>query len=643
MCGIGGVAFRSPSPALGSILGALAHGLTHRGPDGEGFWTSACGDRAIGRTELPKAGALGLVHRRLSIVDLITGDQPMRNEDGSLWVVFNGEIYNHQDLRASLEAKGHRFRSTSDTEVLVHGWEEWGEALFGKLNGIFAIALADERRQRVILARDPMGVKPLYVGVASGMTWWASELVAAAGAKLVQPTISPDGLKLYLMFRFIPSPESIFQQAWKVPPSHYVIVKTGEAGINPRFQRYATGVRSTAEPRGRREWSEAVVGELRDSVRRQLMSDVPVGTLLSGGLDSSLVSLFMRDGMTKPPESFGIGFAADGGRSEAAAAEAAAKVLGLPHHTTLVEDDAYLREWPDACRGIGEPLGNSSGLLLGMLCRSVHRTHKVVLSGQGADEPLGGYPRHMAERLYKLGRWAPRVSAFVAEGLLGRGAGGRLRRVLATGNLVDRYLAVFTVLPPEAVDQLVVGGAPARELGRSAIERWLPDEPSGDSLNDLLRVDARTSLVDDLLYVADHFSMRSSVELRVPFLDLQFLDLVERMPSRYKISAFGERKWLYRREACSHLPAQLRHRVCGVRAGLGRKMGFHTPLERWFAADASPLGEPRQWIQPLARHNLIRGERLNSLVEGARLRAGENVRELLALFSLSQWVEMLST
>jgi asparagine synthase (glutamine-hydrolysing) len=584
---------------------------------------------------------LGLAHRRLSIVDLVTGDQPMSNEDGSVWIAFNGEIYNHRELRHRLETAGHRFATQADTEVLVHGWEEWGESVLGMLNGIFAFALADRRRNVVLLARDPMGVKPLYVGVGPGTTWWASELGAARRAGVLDPRVSADGLKLYLMFRFIPGPAAVFEQCWKIPPSHYVLVRSDAAGGTPDFRRYSTRIHSALAPRGRGEWAEALTEELGDAVGRQLMSDVPVGTLLSGGIDSSLVSQMMGERLLEAPTSFGIGFRSEGGRSEAVAAEAAARVLGLPHVTTWVDDDEYLKTWPAALRDVGEPIGNSSGLLLGLLCRTVGRTHKVVLTGQGADEPLGGYPRHMAERLYRLGRLAPWISAAFTEGLLGRGSGDRLRRVMRADRRDDRYLEIFTVLAPEMVDDLVVGGTDARELGRAAIARWIPEGSSGDPMNDLLRVDARTSLVDDLLLIADHFSMRSSVELRVPFLDLQFLELVERMPSRYKVSAIGERKWLYRKAARRYLPRDLATRLYGPRSRFGRKMGFHTPLERWFKASSGPLGTSQGWLGPLLGRNLVRGDRLQAFVDGTGF-SQRRLRELVSLYSLSQWAMTLA-
>jgi asparagine synthase (glutamine-hydrolysing) len=629
---------REATPRIPRTLSLFADALRHRGPDGEGFWLDVGSPPTKrGRDDLPPAARIGVVHRRLSIVDLVSGDQPMSNEDGTIWVAFNGEIYNHLELRHRLEAVGHRFATASDTEVLVHGWEEWGEGLLADLNGIFAFTLVDHRQDVILLARDPVGVKPLYVGINQGLTWWSSELGAARAVGCAPGEVSAAALKLYLMFRFIPSPASILEDTWKIPPSHFVLLHPRDAGQAPTFRPYSTRIRSSCTPSTDAEWSAAIIPELSRAVQRQLMSDVPVGALLSGGIDSSVVSSMMVEHLPGPPQAFGIGFRSDGDANEALAAAFAAQQVGLPYTPTLVEDAEYLSAWPTALREVGEPIGNSSGLLLGLLCRTVARTHKVVLTGQGADEPLGGYPRHMAERLYRLGRLAPGLSGVVAEAVIGRGAGRRLRRVMRTRTREDRYLEIFAVLEPDLADELVGRGPDARSVGRAAIARWMSDHGEADSMNDLLRVDARTSLVDDLLLIADHFSMRASVELRVPFLDLEFLDLIERMPSRYKVSWIGERKWLYRRAACRYLPQTLTSSLCGPAARFGKKFGFHTPLERWFIASNGPLQSPQSWLGGVIDRQLLRREPLARFVRAAQASRGRMVREMLALYSLSQW------
>ncbi len=600
VCGIVGALSRTPEGELGAAVLRATRALAHRGPDGEGFWRSGLnGSGLCSAEDLTRPASLVLGHRRLSIVDVDGGAQPMANEDGSVWVAFNGEIYNQLELRRKLERAGHRFHTQADTEVLVHGWEEWRDGLFGQLNGIFAFALVDERTREVILVRDPLGVKPLYVGSRGKATWWSSELGAAREAGLAADHLSPGGLKLYLTFGFVPSPETVFAAVSKVPPGHFARLTVEDAGEVPNFHRYVSSIASSAQPASVGEWQEALISGLKAAVDRQLMSDVPVASLLSGGVDSTLVTLMMARSLPYRPQTFGIGFRSDGEASEAVSARLAARELAVPHDGLLIEDDDYIAAWPTAVRRFGEPIANSGALLVHLLCEQVGRTHKVVLTGQGADEPLGGYPRHMAERLHRIGRHARMLSRGVAGALLGGESADRLNRVLAAPDRVERYVQIFSVLPTTTVDALVPGGAGADELARAAVERWVDGD--ADTLNELLRIDTRMSLADNLLVVADHLSMSSSVELRVPFLDLELVELVERMPSRYKVSLLGDRKWLYRHAAVRELPPGVRRRLSGPTVRLRRKRGFSTPLAAWFESERGPLALEASWLEPLSR------------------------------------------
>ncbi len=636
MCGIAGMVAREPVRGIGSATLRLTRALGHRGPDGEGFWHDTAGDRLCASDELERPARIVLGHRRLSIVDVEGGHQPMSNERSTVWVSFNGEIYNQIELRRDLERAGHRFRTRCDTEVLVHGWEEWREGLFGRLNGIFAFALVDTKTQEVVLARDPVGVKPLFIGTSNGCTWWSSELAAASAAGVVAESISHDALKLFFTFRFIPSPWTIYDNAWKLPPGHFTIVTPTQAGAPPQLRPFSSAVSSSAMPTRACEWREAMMVELEAAVDRQLMADVPVGCLLSGGVDSSLVTQTMARQLSYPPVTFGIGFPAQGAANEAIAAQRAADELGVPHRSVAVDEGEYVRGWPATLKEIGEPLANAGALLVSLLCREVTKTHKVVLSGQGADEPLGGYPRHAIERLHKVGRAAPSVSEAAIRLLRGGENGRRLGRALNARDRLDRYVEIFSVLPAERVDELVIDSEPsARELARHAISRWTAVDPPADGLNELLGIDVRMSLADDLLLVADHFSMRESVELRVPFLDLQFVELVERMPSRYKVSRLGERKWLYRQGARRSLPRAMGRRLCGLRSRLGTKSGFDVPLGAWFESDSGLLIDHDAWLAPLREFEPLSRDALAKVVEPG---ASTFARERSALFSLSNWL-----
>jgi asparagine synthase (glutamine-hydrolysing) len=638
MCGIAGIVSRTADASAGEAVVVATAALLHRGPDDGGFWRLANGSTALcTAAELAEPSDIVLGHRRLSIVDLAGGAQPMENEDGSVCVIFNGEIYNHAELRSELERLGHRYRTRSDTETLLHGWEEWGHELFGRLNGIFAFAIVDVRRREVVLARDPIGVKPLYLGVSRGRTWFASELVAAERAGLVSKQISPEALKLFLMFRFVPSPFTIDARAWKLPPGHYTRLTADQAGEQPEFVPFECRIRSSAQPRGRREWGEALIEELDRAVNRQLMADVPVASLLSGGIDSSLVTQMMAAHLPYPPQTYGIGMRSEGEVNEALAASQAAAELGVPHTSVVAEDEAYIAAWPSVLAQLGEPIANSSALLVRMICEEVGRSHKVALCGQGADEPLGGYPRHMTERLYRLGRLMPPISRFVTRHAFGEESATRLDRALAARDRTARYVEIFSVMPSEEIDALVPGAdAGAFELARTAVSRWMIGDETGDAVNDLLRVDARLSLADDLLIVGDHCAMRSSVELRVPFLDLVMLELVERMPSVYKVSPLGERKWLYRRAAARHLPRELARRLSPSTKRLQRKRGFSTPLTAWFDDAGGVLADPSLWARSLLELPEFSGEHVAALV--GSVGAPGMSRRMSVLFALAQWL-----
>ena len=618
---------RDPSRDVGAILRRLTAALAHRGPDGEGF-------RFI-RTH---SAALG--HRRLSIVDVAGGAQPMGSEDDRLWVVVNGELYNHLDLRRELERAGHRFRTRADTEVLVHGWEAWGPGLLARLNGIYAFALFDGRAEgagEIWLARDPAGVKPLYVGRRESTWWFSSELGAARSVGLAGDALRPEGVDEFLVYRFVPSPGTLFRDAWKVPPGHLVHLPLAALPASPTFLPFDTRFAPATLPESAGEWAEAIAAGLQSAVRRQLMSDVPVGVLLSGGVDSTAVARLMRDAAGDPPLGFAIGFKDVPDVDELTPARNVSSALGVSLREVAVSEHTYLQAWPTDVGAFGEPIANTGLSLVGLLCRDVRKERKVVLSGQGADESLGGYPRHAAERWYPLAR---RLRGLI-DRLPDRFAHGdrvaRMRRIAGASDERRRFAEILAVFSPQEAVALT-GHRNLADALCAPVGRWLPADGGSDGLNRLLQVDARLSLADDLLIVADHLSMAQGVELRVPFLDLELLALVERMPSRYKISPFGERKWLYRRAISRLLPPQVRRDLTGWHSRLGRKLGFSTPLGRWFG----------RWVQqdaedfltgPQARSlEFIRRDRVRAILQTARRRPALQQRQLTSLFVLEVWL-----
>ncbi len=626
MCGIGGILGTTAGFDAGVPLERLTRALEHRGPDGAGYRFLA-GRRA------------GLGHRRLSIVDLACGDQPMSNEDGSVWLVYNGEIYNHLALRSELERAGHRFRSHADTEVIVHGWEEWGRGILERLNGIYAFALFDGREGagEVWLARDPVGAKPLYVGHHDGAAWFASKLSAARDAGVVDETLRAEAIDEYLVYRFVPAPGTMYRNTWKLPPGHCCRLLLDDPLAEPRFERFTTRFAPAVVPRTGEEWEEALRDGLRGAVQRQLMSDVPVGSLLSGGVDSTVVTRLMREGLPDPPLAFAIGFTDPGAPDELGAARRAAKALGVPLSEVAVTEAEYLRRWPAQIAAMGEPVANSGVLLLGMLCERVGETHKVVLTGQGADEPLGGYPRHAAERLAGALGWLSPLLSRVPERLASSDRVARMRRLAAERDEARRFAETLAVFAPAEAVALTRHALDPDALVMP-VRRWLPEADGADSLNRLLQTDAKLSLADDLLTIADRTSMQSSVELRVPFLDLEFLALIDRMPSRYKVSLLGERKWLYRRAIAPLVPPALRQDLLGSRARMGRKLGFSTPLDRWFGRWIAQEAEP-YLLGPAAQlPEVLSAGALRSLLDDVRRRGLPRARQLMSLYVLECWL-----
>ncbi len=628
MCGIAGAIAADPREDVGPLVEGLTQALAHRGPDGSGLHFLR-----------DRFAALG--HRRLSIVDLEGGAQPMANEDGRVWVVLNGELYNHLELRRALERLGHRFRTRADTEVLVHGWEEWGPSVLQRLNGMYAFALFDARAGavdgEVWLARDPVGVKPLYLGHANGVWWFASELAAARACGLVGSVFRPDAFDEYLVYRFVPSPGTFYNNAWKLPPGHFCRFSLGALPPHPRFTPFTTHFSPTAIPRREEEWQEALRAGLVAAVKRQLMSDVPLGSLLSGGVDSTVITGIMRDALQDPPMAFGVGFAdaPDGG--ELALARRAATALGVPLTAVTTTESEYLEAWPAQAAMLGEPVANSGVLLVGLLCRAVKQARKVVLTGQGADEPLGGYPRHVAERFYAWMRHLRPVLELLPESVAAADRVARMRRVTAEDDEARRYTEILAVFTPREATALT-GHSLAEEALSEPVRRWLPEGRGPDHVNTLLRVDARLSLADDLLIIADHMSMASSVELRVPFLDLEFLALIESMPSSYKVSSLGERKWLYRRAVTPLMPASLRPSLLGWRARTGRKLGFATPLDRWFGRWMASEAEEFLCGKSAFLPHYLRADKVRSLVAAVRERGRPRSRQLSSLYVLEAWL-----
>ena len=616
--------------------------LAHRGPDGEGFLLipapGAAPHPARSREEVasvaPPHGVL--VHRRLSIIDLATGDQPMRLENGLEWIVFNGEIYNYRELREELQRTTTvRFRTQSDTEVILAVYRHWGIAGFGRMNGMFAFAIYDGERRQLVLARDPVGVKPLYWCHTRSGVAFASEIRPLRATGLVAGDVGREALAQYLFYRFVPSPRTLWRDVHRVPPG-YVLRFDARGRLVEEVDVAPPAPVSTAV---RGNPGELLAPAFSMAVRRQMLADVPVGAFLSGGLDSSLVVAAMR-ATGACPQTFGIGFATGSGTTnELPLASRASSLLGTTHAGIEVEAGPYYAAFPRTVLEVEEPLAEAGMLLLSKLAALAGSRVKVVLTGQGADEPLGGYPRHQATRL-----------ALALGHLLGRRLTGRLGasrdrlarffRVVAAPSGAARAAAPFSGGEPSAIGELVrgCGAEVGSEVILDGVSRWWDRCAGMDDMARILYVDVRTSLADDLLLMADKTAMAHGLEARVPFLDLEYLALLESIPGSQRISLWRRRKWIQHAVAQRLIPPSLARGLVGPRNPLRKKLAFEVPVDEWLRRGfGTRLGELIAGSNSILPDYVDRAY-LRRTVDDYLRNARQTYRVVLSLYVLEVWL-----
>ena len=551
------------------MLRGMARILAHRGPDDEGFY---------------EEGEVGLAARRLKIIDLVGGHQPLANEDGTCWLIFNGEIYNFPELRERLEKKGHRFRSRTDGETILHLYEEEGDGCLRHLEGMFAFALWDRPRQRLLLARDHLGIKPLYYRLDGDRLAFASELKALLLDPACPREVDLEALALYLTFLYIPSPTTIFRGIRKLPPCHALVFEDGRATVRAYWDLPFPS--SRLEDRG--EAAAEVLAALKDSVKRHLISDVPLGVFLSSGMDSSSVVALMRGATTGPIKTFTLDFE-EWTFSEAAPARVVAQAFRTDHREFVVRPEVA-DLLPRLVWHLDEPLGDSSLIVTALVSELARREVTVALSGIGGDELFFGYPRYIGAKVARYYQALPLALRHAVGGLArsipdsdwSDNLPGRLRRFLEAGPLpqAERYLSWMSFVDAKALAELLPGRP--RDGDPRAIHLTHLSRCVGPDLTDaLLYLDLKTYLPDDLLMLGDKMSMAASLELRVPFCDRRLVELVARLaPS---VRAPGLRlKPLLREIMEPLLPADVLRRP---------KRGFSVPLTRWFRGPLRSLAQ----------------------------------------------------
>ncbi len=617
MCGIAGIADVTGRPVDQSLLRAMTGVQAHRGPDGEAV---VC------------RGAVGLGHRRLAIIDLSTGDQPMSSDDGRVWIVFNGEIYNFRELRSELEAAGARFRTKSDTEVILRAYEADGPACVSRLRGMFALAILDERHRRLVLARDRAGIKPLVYSWDGHRLLFASEIKGIVEDRTVTRDLDPEALGEYLTYHYIPAPRTIFASVRKLPPASLLVLPLdGGAPEITRYWRLRFAPDTTVTEA---EWIERLQAELADAVRCHMVSDVPIGAFLSGGVDSSTVVAFMAEASPTPIRTFSIGFD-EADFDELRFARQVATRYGTDHYELVVKP-AALDVLPKLAWHLDEPFADASAIPTYYVSKITREHVTVALSGDGGDESFGGYRRYaqamaLATRMDQgPGRMARPLFRLTSR-LLPVGARGQAWTGMRGAGTIERYARLVTHERPETLRH-ALSDEWLREAGTVSaprrFEQLLAAGGGLDAVSALQYIDMETYLPDDILAKVDRTSMAVSLESRVPLLDHRLLEFVATIPSSLKLVG-GAGKHILKRAMSSRLPADILTR---------RKMGFGVPLGAWFRNELHDMTHDLL-LDPRTRQ---RGIFRPSWVEGL-LRTHDSARRdcsarLWAMLCLELWM-----
>lgn len=618
MCGIYGVLHLDGAPADPGQVSPMGRVIVHRGPDDEGLHHD--GPCAIGM-------------RRLSIIDLAGGHQPLTNQDRTLWLVCNGEIYNFRELRQALSARGHRFLTGSDSEAILHAYAEYGDEFLQHLNGMFGFALWDAPRRRLLIGRDRLGIKPLYYALNGRRLTFASEAKSILAAPGFSARVDRSALAEYLQWGYVPAPHCLFEGIRKLPPATLLVAENGRL----EERRYWRIPEEVDREMSEAEWVAAVREQMERSVRMQMVSDVPIGAFLSGGLDSSAVVGYMSRAAGAPVKTYSIGFegsAADDYYNELPHAQRVARLFGTDHHEILVKPDVAAL-LPRLLWHMDEPIADTAFLTTYLVSEFARREVTVILSGVGGDELFGGYRRylgnHFAARFERLPGWLRRSAVRAGRMLPSDRHSGALnamrlaKRFLASAELTfeERYRSYVQIAAPELLAEL----SGMSFDGDDALARAFAAASSDDSLNRMLAVDAETQLPDDLLLLTDKMSMATSLECRVPLLDHELVELAARMPEAVKVRK-GELKRLLKIALSDLLPLDVLQRG---------KRGFGTPMGAWLKGSLAGLLESVLSEEAVARRGLFHYPVLRRIVADHAANREDYTDLLLALLHLELW------
>jgi asparagine synthase (glutamine-hydrolysing) len=621
MCGIYGQLRFDGQVVSRSLLTAMGNAMTHRGPDDEGIFL----DRAFG---------LGM--RRLSIIDLTGGHQPFTAMNGGLALVVNGEVYNFLELRAELERAGHQFRSQSDCETILWGYLEWGlDKLLQKLNGMYAFALWDGRSQQLIVARDRVGIKPIYYHFDGKVFTFASEAKSLFPAG-IRTALNRQALPAFLALGYVPAPETLFAGIHKLPVASVAVVKDGQINLRSYWSLPAETDGSLTEA----EWRERVRAQLDESVPMQMVSDVPLGAFLSGGIDSSAVVAYMARHASGPVKTYAIGFDGDAaGRyyNELPYAREVAQCFGTEHHEILVRPEVA-ELLPRLLWHLDEPISDSAFLTTYLVSEFARREVTVILSGVGGDELFGGYRRYLGEQYMGTYRRLPAMARSLLQRIARRLPADRHTRLLNMARLArafvlsaelpfeDRYRSYVQMFAPEAIAAL----CDSHNGGKDPITQAFAQAGSSDFLNRLLYVDSVTQLPDDLLLLTDKMSMSVSLECRVPLLDHRLVELAAAMPASIKIRG-GRLKHLLKETLRGTLPDEILDR---------RKRGFGAPMGAWLRSQLLPLMQQVLSPKSIKSRGLFNPQAVFQVKQQHLAQQADHSDHLQALMNLELWCRL---